>query len=183
MSMRMNGYEQQMVNKWMRTMSRRDAEDCLRELRMEQNGDEYQQLRPVKYAPGVKQEMKREKAKAAAAKTVVTDPEHPILRKYLPFGTDVGALSKAEHQAMKSEMACTYDIPVMILDISSLEIEETKIKIFKERISRKNREAYELLTRKKTRLTGLYKLLGDDIYEMFWSPYQLVAYAIECQEA
>ena len=64
-----------------------------------------------------------------------------------------------------------------------LEIEETKIKIFKERISRKNREAYELLARKKTRLTGLYKLLGDDIYEMFWSPYQLVAYAIQCQEA
>ena len=39
MSMRMNSYEQQKVNKWMRTMSRRDAEDRLRELRMEQNGE------------------------------------------------------------------------------------------------------------------------------------------------
>ena len=185
--MRMNGYEQQLVNKWRRTMSRREAEEHLYEVREEQNGDPYEQLRPDRYAPGVKQEMKRERIKAAVDSEVkgkAVDPEHPVLRKYIPaeWGTEVGGLTKAAYQTMKADIASTYDIPIWILDISNLETQETKIPEFKERISKPNRSAYELLSRKKTRLDGLSKLLGREIYELFWEPYRLVSYAKECQE-
>ena len=185
--MRMNGYEQQLVNKWRRTMSRREAEEHLYEVREEQNGDPYEQLRPERYAPGVKQEMKRESIKAAVDNEAIgkaVDPEHPVLRKYIPaeWGTEVGGLTKAAHQTMKADIATTYDIPIWILDISNLETQETKIPEFKERISKPNRSAYELLSRKKTRLDGLSKLLGREIYELFWDPYRLVSYAKECQE-
>lgn len=181
--MRMNGYEQQLVNKWRRTMSRREAEKHLYEVREEQNGDPYEQLRPERYAPGVKQEMKRERIKAAVDNETV-DAEHPVLRKYIPaeFGTEVGGLTKAAHQTMKADIASTYDIPIWILDISNLETQETKIPEFKERISKPNHSAYELLSHKKTRLDGLNKLLGREIYELFWDPYSLVGYAKECQE-
>ena len=183
----MNGYEQQLVNKWRRTMSRREAEEYLYEVREEQNGDPYEQLRPKRYAPGVKQEMKRKKIKAAVdneAKGKAVDPEHPVLRKYIPaeWGTEVGGLTKATHQTMKADIATTYDIPIWILDISNLETHETKIPEFKERISRPNRSAYNLLSHKKTRLDGLSKLLGKEIYELFWDPYRLVDYARECQK-
>lgn len=185
--MRMNGYEQQLVNEWRRTMSRREAEEYLYEVREEQNGDPYAQLRPVKYAPGVKQEMKRQRIKDAVdkeAKGKAVDPEHPVLRKYIPaeWGTEVGGLTKAAYRTMKADIAATYDIPIWILEISNLETQETKIPEFKERISKPNRSAYELLSRKKTRLDGLSKLLGREIYELFWDPYRLVSYAKECQE-
>jgi hypothetical protein len=183
----MNRYEQQLFNELRRTMSRREAEEYLYEAREEQNGDPYEQLRPERYAPGVKQEMKREKIKAAVdrrAKGKAVDPEHPVLRKYIPaeWGTDVSGLTKAAHQAMKADIATTYDIPVWILYISILETQETKIPEFKERISKPNRRAYELLSRKKTRLSGLFELLGKEIYELFLEPYKLVSYAKECQE-
>ena len=187
--MRMNGYEQQLVNKWRRTMSRREAEEHLYEVREEQNGDPYEQLRPekVKYAPGVKQEIKREKIKDAVdkeARSKAIDPEHPVLRKYIPaeWGTEVGGLTKAAYQTMKADIASAYDIPIWILDISSLETHETHIEEFKKRISKPNRSAYELLSRKKTRLEGLNRLLGREIYELFWDPHRLVGYAKECQE-
>ena len=185
--MRMNRYEQQLVNKWRRTMSRREAEEHLREARAEQNGDEFEQLRPERYAPGVKQEMKRERIKAEVdneSKGKAVDPEHPVLRKYIPaeWGTDVGGLTRAAYRTMKADIASTYDIPIMILEISNLEKHETKIPEFKDRISKPNRKAYELLSRKKTRLDGLSELLGREIYELFWDPYRLVSYAKECQE-
>lgn len=183
----MNRYEQQLVREWRRTMSRREAEKHLYEVREEQNGDPYEQLRPERYAPGVKQEMRRERIKATVdneAKGKAVDPEHPVLRKYIPaeWGTDVGGLTKAAYQTMKADIASTYDIPIWILNISKLETQETKIPEFKERISRPNHSAYKLLSQKKTRLDGLSKLLGKEIYELFLDPYRLVSYAKECQE-
>lgn len=183
----MNGYERQLFDKLIRTMSRREAEEYLYEAREEQNGDPYEQLRPKRYAPGVKQEMKREAIKAAVdreAEGKAVDLEHPVLRKYIPaeWGTDVAGLTKAAHQTMKADIARTYDIPLWILDISILETRETKIPEFKKRISKPNRRAYELLSRKKTRLSGLVELLGKEIYELFLEPYRLVSYAKECQE-
>ena len=141
----------------------------------------------IKYAPGVKQEMKRERIRAAVdseAEDKAVDPEHPVLRKYVPaeWGTEVGGLTKAAYQTMKADIATTYNIPIWILEISKLELEETKIPEFKERISKPNKAAYELLSHKKTKLDGLAKLLGEEIYELFWDPYRLVSYAKECQE-
>ncbi len=183
----MNKYEQQLVNQWRRTMSRREAEEHLHKVREEQNGDPYEQLRPERYAPGVKQEMKRERIQAAVdreAKGKAVDPEHPVLRKYIPaeWGTNLDGLTKAAYQTMKAEIASTYDIPVWILDIGYLATQETKIPEFKERISKPNRRAYELLSHKKTRLKGLTELLGSEIYELFSDHYRLVSYAKECQK-
>lgn len=188
--MRMNGYEQRLVNQWRMSMSRRDAEAHLYEVREEINGDPYEQLRPerVKYAPGVKQEIKRERIRTEVdeeAKGKPIDPEHPVLRKYVPeeWGTGTEGLTKAEHQTMKADIAETYDIPIWILDISNLERNETRIPEFKEAISKPNKKAYELLSYKKTRLDGLFELLGKDLYDMFADHYRLVRYAKEAQEA
>lgn len=51
-----SNYERNLLNKWQRYMSRREAEERLYELREEVNGDPYEQLHEPKYGSGVRQE-------------------------------------------------------------------------------------------------------------------------------
>ena len=52
MSLRKNGYEQRLVDKWQCHVSKGEAEEFLLRLREELNGDPYQQIRSVHYGDG-----------------------------------------------------------------------------------------------------------------------------------
>ncbi len=187
--MRMNQFEMKLVNKWRQTMSRREAEQQLYDLREEENGDPYKQLRPerVKYAPGVKEAEKRQKAKKEAEKQKPVDPDHPILSKYTQIKFDgyscpEWALTKAELQAMRGEMAKHYGVDSVVFYIGSFDTNEKKVPELKKRLFTPNRKAYELLCRKKKKLEGLHMIVGDDLWQFIGLPDQLVWYARECQE-
>lgn len=190
--MRMNYYEQQLVNEWRKTMSRREAEEHLYEVRRDVNGDPFKQLQPerTRYAYGNKQEAKRERIQEEVdrmAEGKPIDPEHPILRKYIPkeFGTDLRYLNKSEFQTMRAEMASYYGVPEWWFDDSDLTCQETKVPEYKAMLMKPNRKAYELLLHKKTKLDGLAMLLqleGLDFNRMIFRPGMFVHYAIACQE-
>lgn len=165
-------------------MSRREAEERLYELREEVNGDPYEQLHGPKYGPGVRQEEKRARARKAASKSKpVADPEHPILRKYIPaeWGTDTGGLTKTALQAMQSEIAEHYGVPTWIVASSRLQENETKIPEFLRRMSTPNAKAMELLKVRKTAGQGICLLLGDELSSMFFDIRMLRQYAIAMQ--
>lgn len=179
-----SNYERNLLNKWQRCMSRREAEERLYELREEVNGDPYEQLHGPKYGPGVRQEEKRARARKAASKSKpVADPEHPILRKYIPeeWGTDTGGLTKAALQAMQSEIAEHYGVPTWIVASSRLQENETKIPEFLRRMSTPNAKAMELLKVRKTAGQGICLLLGDELSSMFFDIRMLRQYAIAMQ--
>ena len=164
-------------------MTRREAEEKLYDLREEINGDPYEQLQPPHYGPGSKQVEKRGKARKAANRQQVTDPEQPILRKYIPaeWGTDTEGLTKAALQAMQSEIAEHYGVPTWIVASSQLQKNETKIPEFLRRMSTPNAKAMELLKVRKTAGQGICLLLGDELSSMFFDIRMLRQYAIAMQ--
>ena len=182
----MSEYERHIYNNLRQEMPKRDAEAYIYELREKESGSQYQVLHAPKYGPGARAQIKRERAMEAAdrnAEGIPEDPEHPVLRKYVPAdcGTETSFLSKAQMQALRTEISERYDIPYNILEQTYLEKDEKRIPEFMDRLSQPDQNAYNMLCRKKTRLDGLYVLLQEDMYGYLNNPFQFVPLAKEIQ--
>ena len=185
-----NYFEQRLFDKWLQTMSKEDAEELLKRLRREQNGDDSDVSLQIRYdqrrRPGAKRESRRMHIIEAANRRAInmeTDPEHPVLRKYVPaqLGTDTSHMTKIYFQAMKADIAQSYGVPLRILEASSLVEHETKIPELKKRLETPNQDAYKLLLNKETKHQGLRQLIGDELYGLFRDPGVLASYAKEIQ--
>ena len=189
MSMYMNRRERQIAgHKMAQGMTRSEAEEYIEDLRVQQNGDYNTPLRSEHRTQGEKRRNACAQAKKRAdegSKGKKLDPEHPILRKYVPEGIapkDYAYLPKAQVRALREEISEVYGIPEQILDASRLIENELMIPKLIEKCSVPNRAAYTLLCQKKQKLKGMQQILGQELLDLFWDPTQAVNFIRSLQE-